>query len=81
MSSQQRMSELEREIADLERRHDQLRDQVKALEMTLAHKKRGHASDAGQTEMALDRARQEYASTRGALEDAWSKRQPAGAGA
>jgi hypothetical protein len=68
-------SELEREIAQLERLHDQLRDRVKGLEATLEAKKMVGAPDAGRIQMLLDQARSEFRQTREDLEAAWAKRQ------
>lgn len=70
----QPLSELEREIGQLEKRHDQLRDRVKGLEATLEEKKSVSAPDMGRTEMFLDQARGEFRQAREELEAAWARR-------
>ena len=72
----QPLSELEREIGQLEKRHDQLRDRVKGLEATLEAQESVSAPDARRTEMLLNQARSEYRQAREELEAAWAKRRP-----
>ena len=76
MTTHELPSELEREIGQLEKRHDQLRDRVKGLEATLAAQEAVSAPDARRTDVLLNQARGEFREAREALEEAWARRNP-----